>query len=141
MSAGLINLKGSFNHDSANPGASKVSVVIDAASVDTNHAERDKHLRSGDFLDVSKYPTITFDSTSYVAGSAGDKLTGDLTLHGVTKQVTIDVKQIGEGKDPWGGYRSGFQGFVTFKSSDFGMPDWVGKLEIELIIEGVRQDS
>ena len=135
------DFKGIFNHDAANPGNSKVSVVIDASSVDTNHAERDKHLRSDDFLDVGKYPTITFESTSYVAGSDGDKLNGNLSIHGVTKPVTINVKHIGEGKDPWGGYRSGFQGLITFNAADYGMPDWVGNLEVELIVEGVRQDS
>lgn len=71
-------------------------------------------------------------------GNSG-KLTGDLTIHGVTKKVEIDVKQIGEGKDPWGGYRSGFQGDIMLKASDYGMPDWVGDVEIELIVEGIRQ--
>ena len=129
---------GEFNHDANNPNASKVEVVIQTASVDTNHAERDKHLRSEDFFEVSKYPTITFKSTGYKASSSGDKLTGDLTIHGITRPVTIDVRHIGEGKDPWGGYRSGFEGAVTLKASDFGMPEWVGDVEIELNIEGTR---
>ena len=130
---------GKFSHDADNPGASKAEVTINTKSVDTNHAERDKHLRSGDFLEVDKYPTMTFKSTGYESGASGDTLKGDLTLHGVTKSVAIDIKHIGEGKDPWGGYRSGFQGDVTLKASDYGMPDWVGNIEVELNIEGVRQ--
>ena len=130
---------GKFSHDANNPGASSVSVTIQAKSLDSNHAERDKHLRSSDFFDVDKYPTITFESTSYVAGSNGDTLNGKLTLHGVTKDVAIAVNHIGEGKDPWGGYRSGFEGSVMLKAADYGMPDWVGDVEVTLNIEGVRQ--
>ncbi len=135
---GFNKFEGKFNHDASNPGASKVSVTIDAASIDTNHAERDKHLRSEDFLDVSKHPTITFESTGYSAGSGGDKLTGNLTMHGVTQEVVIDVRHIGEGKDPWGGYRSGFVGNVTLNAADYGLPEWVGMLDVELNIEGTR---
>ena len=135
---GFNKFDGKFNHDASNPGASKVNVTIDASSIDTNHAERDKHLRSEDFLDTSKYPTITFESTGYSAGSNGDKLTGNLTMHGVTKAIEIDVKHIGEGKDPWGGYRSGFVGNVVLNAADFGLPEWVGMLDIELNIEGTR---
>ena len=135
---GFNKFEGKFNHDASNPGASKVNVTIDANSIDTNHAERDKHLRSEDFLDTSKFPTITFESTSYAAGSGGDKLKGNLTMHGVTKAIEIDVKHIGEGKDPWGGYRSGFVGNIMLNAADFGLPDWVGTLDIELNIEGTR---
>jgi len=133
------DVEGTFSHDKDNPGASKVSVVIDAKSVDTNHAERDKHLRSDDFLDVAKYPEITFDSTAYTAGSNGDTLKGKLTLHGVTKEVSIAVNHVGEGKDPWGGYRSGFEGEVTISAADYGLPEWVGDINIDLIVEGIRQ--
>ena len=135
---GFNRFEGRFSHDAANPGASKTSVTIQADSVDTNHAERDKHLRSEDFLDVSKYPTISFTSTGYTAGADGDKLRGNLTLHGVTREIEIDVRQVGEGKDPWGGYRSGFAGNVTLNAADFGLPDWVGMLDVELNIEGTR---
>ena len=135
---GFNDFDGSFSHDASNPGASTAQVTIQAASIDTNHAERDKHLRSDDFLDVSNHPTITFESTGYSAGADGDKLTGNLTMHGVTKEIVIDVRHIGEGKDPWGGYRSGFIGNVMLNASDFGLPDWVGQLDIELNIEGIR---
>lgn len=135
---GFNDFSGKFSHDPSNLGASRVNVTINTKSLDTNHAERDKHLRSSDFLDVSKYPTITFESTSYTNGSGGDKLTGNLTMHGVTKAIEIDVRHIGEGKDPWGGYRSGFAGSVFLKAAEYGLPDWVGQLEIELNIEGTR---
>jgi polyisoprenoid-binding protein YceI len=135
---GFNDFKGTFNHDAKNPGDSKVNVVINTQSIDTNHAERDKHLRSADFLDVSVHPKITFDSTGYVAGANGDTLKGNMTIHGVTKPIEIKVKHLGEGDDPWGGYRSGFVGSVTLNSADFGMPDWVGDLEIELNIEGTQ---
>jgi polyisoprenoid-binding protein YceI len=132
------DFEGNFSHDSSNPSASKVNVTIDAKSVDTNHADRDKDLRSDNFLDVRKHPTITFESTAYMAGSDSDTLKGNLTIFGITKAVAIKVKHIGEGKDPWGGYRSGFRGNVTLNSAEFGMPDWLGDLEIELNVEGIR---
>ena len=129
------DFSGKFNHDPAKPGDSKVNVIIQAKSLDTNHAERDKHLRSADFFDVGKYPVIEFDSTGFKDG----KLNGDLSIHGVTKSVTLDVTHVGEGDDPWGGYRSGFEASVSLKSTDFGMPSWVGDVEVTLTVEGVRQ--
>ena len=92
-----------------NPAADKVNVTINTTSVDTNHAERDKHLRSADFLNTAKYPQATFTSTS--VKKDGDELdnTGDLTLNGVTKPVTLEAKLIGQGDDPWGGKRAGFE--------------------------------
>jgi polyisoprenoid-binding protein YceI len=133
------SLEGKFSYDKNKASASTASVTIDAKSVDSNHAERDKHLRSDDFLDVAKYPTITFSSTGYQAGSENDTLKGKLTLHGVTKEVEIAVNHIGEGKDPWGGYRSGFEGRLAIEASDYGMPEWVGTIIIELNVEGIRQ--
>ncbi|MCP4186244.1 MAG: YceI family protein [Gammaproteobacteria bacterium] len=132
-------VEGNYSYDKSDPSASRVNVVIDAKSLDTNHAERDKHLRGDKFFDVTKYPTVTFDSTSYTNSSNGDVLKGNLTLHGVTREVTIAVRHIGEGKDPWGGYRSGFEGKVTISAADFGMPKWVGDVEVDLIVEGIRQ--
>ena len=136
---GFNDFDGSFSHDASNPGASKAEVVIQTKSIDTNHAERDKHLRSADFLEVDKYPTITFKSTGYQAGGNMDKAMGELTIKGVTRPVTIDVKHVGEGEDPWGGYRSGFAGTTMVKAADFGIQEWVGDIEIEINIEGVRQ--
>ena len=135
---------GTFTYDEADPSKSQVAVTINTASIDSNHAERDKHLRSKDFLDVGKYPEATFKSTSYeVTGPDEATLTGDLTLHGVTKPVTIDVRQIGAGPDPWGGYRRGFEGRTTIKLADFGITKDLGpasrELELMLSVEGIRQ--
>ncbi len=135
---GFNEFNGKFSHDAGNPSASKVNVTIQTKSLDSNHAKRDKHLRSPDFLDTGKYPTMTFVSTSYTANADGDKLLGNLTLHGVTKEIEIDVRHIGEGKDPWGGYRTGFVGNAKLKAADFGLPAWVGTIEVELNIEGTK---
>lgn len=135
---------GQFEYDEKNPAAAKVSVEIDTTSVDSNHAERDKHLRSDDFLDVAKYPKATFTSTSFNQAADGSaKLNGDLTLHGVTKPVTLDVEQIGAGADPWGGFRRGFQASTTFKMADFGITKNLGPasthVEMILSVEGIKQ--
>lgn len=135
---------GTFSFDAAKPEASKVSVTLKTASLDSNHAERDKHLRSEDFLNVSKHPTATFESTSVKSTGEGTAdITGNLTLNGVTKPVVIAAKFIGEGKDPWGGYRAGFQGSTKLALKDFDIQKDLGPAsqEVELIIsvEGVRQ--
>ncbi len=136
-------LSGSLSYDSdAGPGGQSISVEIDTASVDTGHAERDKHLRSADFLDVDEYPTATFVSTGYEGDDQGGTMTGDLTLHGVTKPIAIAVTKVGEGKDPWGGYRAGFEGTVTLVRKEFGMGYNLGpaseSMELYLFIEGIR---
>ena len=135
---------GSFSFDAKAPEASKVSVKINTASIDSNHAERDKHLRSGDFLNVDKHPTATFESTSVKSTGEGTAdITGNLTLNGVTKPVVIAAKFIGEGSDPWGGYRAGFEGSTKLKLKDFAIQKDLGPVseEVELIlsVEGVRQ--
>ena len=91
-------ISGSFTFDSeAGPEAQSITVEIDTASVDTNHAERDKHLRSADFLDVDEFPTATFVSAGYEGDAESGVMTGDLTLHGVTKPIAIAVEKVGEG--------------------------------------------
>ena len=137
-------LSGSFTYDpDAGPEGQSISVEIDTASVDTGHAERDKHLRSADFLNVDAFPTATFVSTGYEGDAEGGMMTGDLTLHGVTKPIAIAVKTVGEGKDPWGGYRAGFEGTVSLTRKDFGMGYNLGpaaeSMDLFLFIEGVRQ--
>ena len=133
------NFDGTFSYDPADPKSTKVSVTIDTSSVDSNHAERDKHLRSEDFLSVDKFPEAKFESTAF----DGTTLTGNLTLHGVTKPVEIVVEKIGEGKDPWGGYRAGFEGKTTFAMADFGMTKSLGpkstNVEMTLSVEGIKQ--
>ena len=130
---------GTFTYDADKPKDTKVSVTIDTTSVDSNHAERDKHLRSDDFLNVAKFPEATFESTSF----DGEKLKGNLTLMGVTKPLEIAIEKIGEGKDPWGGYRAGFEGRVTFAMADFGVKKSLGpksaNVEMILTVEGLRQ--
>lgn len=135
---------GSFTYDEKNPSASKIEVNIDPASVDSNHAERDKHLRSEDFFYVSKYPTAKFVSTAFKdKGNGKATLEGNLTLRGVTKPVSIEVEQIGTGKDPWGGYRRGFSGSTMLTLKDFGIPKDLGpasrEVELFLSIEGIRR--
>ncbi len=135
---------GTFSYDEKNPSAAKVSVEIDASSVDSNHAERDKHLRSKDFLEVSKYSKAAFVSSSYEdKGQGKGVLKGNLTLHGVTKAITIEVTQVGAGKDPWGGYRRGFLGTTKISLEDYAIIFNLGPaskmVELSLNVEGIRQ--
>ena len=137
-------VSGSFTFDpDAGPEGQTVSVEIGTASVDTNHAERDKHLRSAEFLNADEFPTATFVSTGYEGDAEGGTMTGDLTLHGVTKPIAIAVKKVGAGKDPWGGYRAGFEGTVTLTRKDYGVGYNLGpaseSMDLFLFIEGVRQ--
>ncbi len=136
---------GHFSFDERKPETNSVSVTIDTASLDTNHAERNKHLRSADFFDVANYPKATFQSSSYEAtGKHSGIIRGKLTLHGVTKEIEISVTQIGTGPDPWGGYRRGFEGHTTLHLSDYrmkksGMLGAVAEnVELFISIEGVR---
>jgi polyisoprenoid-binding protein YceI len=134
---------GTFSYDEAKPEASKVKVEINTDSVDSNHAERDKHLRSKEFLDTAAYPKAVFESTAVKMN--GDKATiiGNLTLHGVTKQIEIAAQPVGGGADPWGGYRQGFTGTTQFALKDFGINFDLGPasqvVELTLNVEGVRQ--
>lgn len=135
---------GSFSWDAENPENSKVNVTINTASVDSNHAERDKHLRTADFLNVDKHPQATFASTNVeVTGENTAKVTGDFTFNGVTKPVVIDAVFIGEGEDPWGGYRAGFEGTTSIKLADYNVSMDLGPasavVELDLTIEGIRQ--
>src|SRR5690606_22272667 len=113
---------GSFTYDEAKPDESSVEVNIDVNSIDSIHAEREKHLRSKDYLNVDEYPTAKFVSTSFKdLGDGKAEMKGNLTLHGVTKEITMDVSHVGGGKSPWGDYRQGFHGTTTLKLEDFGM--------------------
>ncbi|MEL6373924.1 MAG: YceI family protein [Pseudomonadota bacterium] len=138
------NFDGSFTFDKNNPAASKINVVIETASVNSNHAARDKHLRSADFLNVAAHPKATFESTAIkVTGEDTAIITGNFTFLGVTKPVEIEAKYIGGGKDPWGGFRQGFAGTTSFKMADFGMVKSLGPqsavVELDLHVEGIRQ--
>lgn len=138
------DFSGTFTYDENDPSNSQIDVLIKTASIDSNHAERDKHLRNEDFLDVKKYPEARFKSTSYKeTGINKAVLTGDLTLRGITRPVTIQVEKIGNGPDPWGGYRRGFEGTTTIALKDFGIDYNLGpasrNVELTLTVEGIRQ--
>lgn len=138
------DFEGSFELDPADHTEAKIHLSIDTKSVDTNHAERDKHLRSADFLNVSEHPKAMFKSTSANLNSIGHgTITGDLTLNGVTKPVTLEVTQMGHGTDPWGGYRRGYEAKTTFKMADFGISYDLGPasrmVEMIISIEGIRK--
>lgn len=143
MKGRFNNLKGGFEYDNANPASANIQVKVETASVDSNHAERDKHLRSKDFLEVKTHPTASFKSTGFKPDGDKGMLTGDLSIYGVTRSITMEVAKIGEGKDPWGGYRVGFEGSVDLKRSDFGMDYNLGPksdaFELAVFIEGIRQ--
>jgi len=135
---------GDYSFDANKPEESTLNIVVDTTSVNTNHAERDKHLRGSDFLDVEKYPQATFVSESVTLNNDNTgTMTGKLTLHGVEKTITVDINKIGEGKDPWGGYRTGFDGSTTLKLADYGITKNLGKasetLELIVTVEGKRQ--
>jgi len=140
------NFEGEFSYDPAKVEASKISVTIDTSSVNTNHAERDKHIRSADFLTVDKYPKATFVSTKVIPNKTDKNafgLVGDFTLNGVTKSITINVTKIGEGKDPWGGYRAGFSGNTEIQMKDFNIKMDLGPasqtVKLQLEVEGIKK--
>lgn len=138
------DFSGSFTYDEDNPEAASAEVVINTASIDSNHAERDKHLRGEDFLNVDKYPEARFVSTGYRENADGTgMLEGNLTLHGVTRPITIAVEHVGHGPDPWGGYRRGFKGTTTLTLADFGIDYDLGpasrQVDLFLSVEGIRQ--
>ena len=137
-------ISGIFNYDpAAGDNAQNIEISVNPASIDTNHAERDKHLRSDDFLNVEKFGKATFKSTSFTGDENGGVMTGNLMIHGVSKEVQVQVSKIGEGKDPWGGYRAGFEGRLTITRSDFDMDYNLGPksnaVEMEIYIEGIRR--
>jgi len=121
--------EGTAHIDTANPAASTVSLSIDVSSVDTGSADRDGHLRSGDFFDVETYPTMTFTSTKVEREDASTWLiTGDLTIKDVTKPVTIEFESSGSARDPFGNLRVGFEGATSINRKDWGLV-WNAALE------------
>jgi polyisoprenoid-binding protein YceI len=121
-------MEGTVTVPSDSPAAASVDITIQAASVDTRTEQRDQHLRSADFLDVEKFPTITFRSTKIAGSGEQFTMTGDLTIHGTTRSVTLDVTNEGVAKDPWGGTRMGFSATGKIDRREFGLV-WSQALE------------
>ena len=156
----ISNVRGSFSgikgtvvYDSDNPSGSTIEAEIDAASINSHDAQRDEHLRGPEFLDTARYPTITFKSTKVERAGEGElKVTGDVTIHGVTKPVTLTVEDISsDAKDPWGKTRAAASAKTKLNRKDFGL-SWnvaleaggvlVGdEIKLEFEIEAVKAQS
>lgn len=138
----VTKVRGAFNDftgeahiDGENPADSSVTVTIQAASIDTRNAQRDQHLLTADFLQLEQYPTITFASTAVEADDDTITITGDLTIRGVTKQVTVPFSYEGQAQDPYGNTRIGFEGSATISRKDFGIT-WNTTLETGGVLVG-----
>lgn len=137
--------EGQFTYDPEDLDASSANIEVQVDSLTSNHAERDRHILSDDFLNASEFPTASFTSTGFE--SSGDNegvLTGDLTLHGETQEIELPVTLMGEGDDPWGNYRAGFEGSTTLTLEDYGIdmsdfPESMHELELYVTFEGIRQ--
>jgi polyisoprenoid-binding protein YceI len=126
---GFNDFAGTFTIDGSDPAASRAELTIEAASIDTRNADRDAHLRSNDFFAMDTYPQLRFVSTAVEQLSATDyRVTGDLTLRGVTKPVTIELEYTGAAVDPWGNTRVGFEGATQINRKDWGV-NWNTALE------------
>ena len=126
---------GSFTIDGADLAASTAELTIQAASIDTKNSDRDAHLTSADFLDVENFPTITFTSTAVKANGDDLVVTGDLTIHGVTKSVDVAYEFVGISQDPWGNTKIGFEGSTKISRKDFGLI-WNATLETGGVLVG-----
>jgi polyisoprenoid-binding protein YceI len=139
---------GQYVLDKSDPGKCQFQFAIAADSLDTNHAQRDAHLRSEDFFNVQQFPAITFESTSCTRANTRDgsivyQVTGNLTIHGITRQVTVPLRMLGEGEGPFKDQRSGFLCQTELRRSEFGMKnllDLVGDaVGITISFEGALQ--
>lgn len=138
------NIDGEFSYDPKDDSKNKVMMNVDVTSLNSSHAERDKHLGAEKYLNSGKFKDATFVSTSYkTTGENKAELKGDLTILGVTKPVTFDVDVIGGGSDPWGGYRQGFEAVTEFDSADFGLKSAakVGVVELIVSVEGCKKPN
>ena len=146
---GFKTFSGSIELDEADMTKATVAVTIDAASIDTAEEKRDAHLKSADFFDVEKFPTLTFKSKSITKSGDAYEVAGELTIHGVTKDVVLHTQFEGKGKDPWGNERVAFAAKTSVNREDFGLK-WnqvleaggvlvSNKIEIELEVEAIKQ--
>jgi polyisoprenoid-binding protein YceI len=148
---GMMTVRGNFLEltatgyiDPDNPEASSVEIIIQTASIRTHHPQRDNDLRSSNFLEADKYPTITFKSTKIeVSGQDRFTMTGDLTIKGNTRPVTLSVVKYGEFNDPNMGHRIGYSAEGKINRKDFGMTfnmmldgKWIVSDEVKILIEG-----
>ncbi len=127
---GFKNINGTLFYDPQHPENSRVEATIDATTINSGVQQRDDHLRSADFLDVAKYPTLTFKSTKVEPYDNGQKakLTGDLTIRDVTRPITLDVEFLGQSKSPWGTTNVGFTASTKLNREDWGL-NWNVALE------------
>lgn len=136
-------MEGNFSIDSAKPADSRFSLTIDVASIDTNNKKRDDHLRSPDFFNAKQYPTLTFESTSVKPIDGGYEVTGNLTLHGVTKPVRFAMQGGKTAEFPQGTFRTGFTTALAIKRSDFGMNNALEAIgddvRIAISFEGIKK--
>ena len=146
ISGRFTDISGTIGVDRENLENSSVEIVIRTASVNTDHEERDKHLRNPDFFDVEKYPTMRFKSSDInkITDTVGE-VTGSFTLHGVTQTITTTVTFLGEFDVPWGQHRAGFETSFTIKRSDYGMDKLIGPagdtIQVTLFVEAMRIDN
>ena len=146
----FTNVAGTAVVDGGNPAASTIEVTIQADSFDTGQADRDGHVKSADFLDVANFPTLTFKATDIaITDDETVRVTGDLTIKGVSHSVTIDLEYNGSAKDPFGNERVGFEGEADIRRSDWGLT-WNAaletggflvsdKIELKLDISAIKQ--
>ncbi|MEO8736266.1 MAG: YceI family protein [Edaphobacter sp.] len=132
----FTKISGTVKFDPANPASSSIEAAIDTTSIGTRDPQRDVHLKSADFLDVEKFPAITFKSKQIVLQPDGAKVTGDLTIHGVTREITLDVEgPTSEIKDPWGMQRVGASATAKLSRKEFGLV-WNAALETGGVMVG-----
>ncbi len=129
------DFSGGFSFDEKTKSITKVFAAIKATSINTDDAKRDEHLRSPDFLDVANFPEITFNLKKAQASKGGIRVTGDITIHGVTKEITLDGEFNGTAKDPWGNNRVGFTASGVIHRGDFGLK-WNKLLETGGMVVG-----
>jgi polyisoprenoid-binding protein YceI len=129
-------LSGTVELDTLHPETSRIDVTIDASSIDTRDDKRDAHLRSADFFDVEKFPTLTFTSKRVSSHEDGFSIVGDLTMRGVTKEITLEVDELSApGKDPWGNTRVGTSAKAKINRKDWGL-NWNAALETGGVLVG-----